>query len=1194
MVTAPLRAVDLARALGQEHPPTPEQAAIIEAPLAPLLVVAGAGSGKTETMSARVLWLVATGQVAPDEVLGLTFTRKAAAELGERLATRLATLRAAGLWRPQGVGAAPLGALPTVSTYHSYAGRLVREHGARLGVEADTRLLTEAAAWQFAHEVVLGYDGPMDEVTKAESTVTAAVVALAGELAEHLVDVPDVDAHLTEVITALDSLVKPVGSRRRGLPPEIRDAVVQLRERRQILPLLTAYAARKRERSAMDFADQMAVAATLAMRFPQVGAHERRRFKVVLLDEFQDTSEAQLQLLRALFAEGEGPAPVTAVGDPHQSIYGWRGASSTTLRQFRSAFGGEGLAPVLPLTTSWRNAERVLGAANAVAEPLRAASVVPVESLVSRPGAARGRVDVARLETLEDEAVFVVDWVLERRARPGRRTAAILCRKRSQFDPVVAALEAKGVPHEVVGLGGLLHTPEVADLVALLWVVQDPSRGDHLLRLLTGTRCRLGVADLDALGAWAREVARRSRHTEGQRSTGSAPGRSGGGAEAGSGGAGADLVAGGAGREAGSGGAGAGAVGVGLGDLEESVAVSLVEAIEELPPTRWRGPEGEVLGPLARERVAGLAEVIAALRTRTGAGLAEVVALAETALGLDIEVLARPGWSVGAARAHLDAFEEVAAGFEAASDRPTLGGFLSWLDAALDEERGLDLGWIETSPQAVQVMTVHAAKGLEWDVVAVPGLVEGTFPVHSGVRSSPHGARWGHSTPTDKAWLGGLAGLPHDLRGDRDGLPRFGWERLADWDDAGEAWTDYLAAAGAHALGEERRLAYVAMTRARTDLLLTAHLWGTAKTPRITSRFLREVRDQGWADRQVPWAAMPATDPIPDNPRLALEVAVPWPPPQAAAHAEVWQAAADLVRAERATDPQGHLPGASVGDPEAHPPREWARKTDARRLGEAATDTRAHPSGEWAAEIALLLAERDRGRAGADTVAPPAHLSTSNLVALATDAPAFAAALRRPMPAPPADAARLGTAFHAWIEGHYAHAALLDPDDLPGAADGFDTPPGMVPGEDGAAPHTRDLADLREHFLASPWAARSPLELEVPVETTIGGVPIRGRIDAVFADPDDPAGFVVVDWKSGPPPPATEAAYRAVQLASYRLAWARLRGIDPRRVRGAFFYAATGATVWPGLADERDLTDLLRRTFTGADREPDRSAGADQ
>src|SRR5471032_974242 len=177
-------AQSIAVALGNPAP-TAEQLAVIQAPMRPLLVVAGAGSGKTETMASRVVWLVANGYVEPDQVLGLTFTRKAATELAERIARRLRRLRHVGMWTPaqEEDGAEVMGGTPTVSTYHSYAGRLVRENALRLGVEPESRLLSQAAAWQFAAE---GYDGPMDDVPFAASTIINAVVDLAGEMAEHL------------------------------------------------------------------------------------------------------------------------------------------------------------------------------------------------------------------------------------------------------------------------------------------------------------------------------------------------------------------------------------------------------------------------------------------------------------------------------------------------------------------------------------------------------------------------------------------------------------------------------------------------------------------------------------------------------------------------------------------------------------------------------------------------------------------------------------------------------------------------------------------------------------------------------------------------------------------------------------------------------------------------------------------------
>ena len=366
-------ALDIARAL--ELPaPTAEQAAVIEAGPRPLLVVASAGSGKTETMAARVVWLVANGLVAPDQVLGLTFTRKAAAELSQRIGIRLRGLERAGLWTPpaeDGSGAEVLGGTPSVSTYHSYAGRLVREHALRLGIEPEFRVLTEAGAWQLAAEAVSRWDGPMEVVSKAESTVIEAVMSLAGEMAEHVRTSAEVMDHLDAVITALEKL--PDGEGKGSLAP-VKEALGVLRERRAVLPIVEAFVRLKREREALDFADQVALAARVAGSVPRVGQVERERFKAVLLDEFQDTSEAQLTLLRSLFHDDS--VALTAVGDPNQSIYGWRGASATTLLRFPAEFAGaDGPADVLPLSTSWRNDELLLAAANVTAAPLATAHV---------------------------------------------------------------------------------------------------------------------------------------------------------------------------------------------------------------------------------------------------------------------------------------------------------------------------------------------------------------------------------------------------------------------------------------------------------------------------------------------------------------------------------------------------------------------------------------------------------------------------------------------------------------------------------------------------------------------------------------------------------------------------------------------------------------------------------------------------
>jgi DNA helicase-2/ATP-dependent DNA helicase PcrA len=1071
-----LSAHRIAHALGAP-PPTAEQVAVIEGPLRSTLVVAGAGSGKTETMASRVLWLVANGLARPEEILGLTFTRKASMELATRLTDKLSQLRRAGVWQPED-GPDTL-IPPTVSTYHAYAGKLVSEHGLRFGVEPDSRLLTEAASWQLAHEVVHAHRGPMPGLDLASSTVVHALMHLSGELAEHLVESREVAAWLADRADAVDALPGRDGRK----PLKVgADTAATLRTKMLMLPLVEAYRTAKETRSALDFADQMAIAARLARDLPAVGASERSRYRVVLLDEFQDTSEAQMVLLTSLFAGSD--VPVTAVGDPHQSIYGWRGASATTLSRFPRVFGDDEPTPVMPLSTSWRNSQAVLRLANATAAPLRERSRIDVRELVAAPHAAQGSVDAARLSTHVEEADHVARWVKERFHDPSGgwtgRSAAVLCRNRAQFDTVVAALRRHGLPVEVVGLGGLLNAPELLDLVSLLWAAQDPGRGDYVMRLLTGPVTRLGAADLEVMWSWARHL---------------------------------------------------------VEDHPDEEA-TLGEALDNPPPRRWTTQRGNALSEAAAGRLEQLSRAVRRVRAAVGVPLPDLVLEAERALGLDIEVAADPdlpdGWGDSWARAHLDALVDVAATFGATADRPTLGGFLDWLEAARDHERGLEdvevpeLAEVSVRSGAVQVLTVHAAKGLEWDVVAVPGLAEGVFPVLRGSAKQVDGA-WSYSPHAVKGWLTGIAALPYPLRGDSDGLPSVPWHSVRSTHDLKDALEQVAEDGIAHRVEEERRLAYVAFTRARHEMLLTAPVWSTGKSPRLTSRFLEEaLQATGTGTSADPpslrrgvWADLPEDETV-DNPLLAEQTTAAWPvlaSPRRRHVAEVVQA---VLESRRTT-------AGPPADPDPTDPR--------------------------AEQARMLLAEREADRhRRASPVELPEHLSTSAVLSLVSDPDRYLRRLRRPLPTPPAPQAQVGTDFHAWVEQHYSAASLVDLDDLPGSADD---------------PAADTIEALRATFLGSEWASRVPVDVEVAVETTIAGRVVRGRIDAVF--PRAGGGFTVVDWKSGRPGTAEEQRVRSLQLAVYRVAYARLRRCALEDVDAAFYYASTGQTVRPALPTEGEV-----------------------
>jgi DNA helicase-2/ATP-dependent DNA helicase PcrA len=1133
---------ELARLL-RLHPPTPEQTAIIAAPVEPMLVVAGAGSGKTETMASRVVWLVANGYVHPDEVLGLTFTRKAAGELAHRIRTRLGQLVRRLGRDEQFAGEA------TVATYHSYAARVVTEHGLRAGYEPSARLLTEAARWQIVDSLVRSYTGEMTGLNRAPTTVTDDVLALAGELAEHLVTPDELAAWTGRFFAEVQSLPGRVYK-------DVTDMLQRQQHRLTLLPLVRLYEQRKLTVEAMDFGDQMSRAARVARDHPEVGVIERGRFRAVLLDEYQDTSHAQVVMLNALFGGGH---PVTAVGDPCQSIYGWRGASAGTLDRFPAEFTAPAGrdAWVLNLTRSWRNRPEILDVANALSRPLRAAGarvaeLVPAQRVAAAVG---GRtVTCALLPTYADEAEWIADSMLTAwRLAAGlpdtaaaeipvekRPTSAVLVRVRSQIPAIEEALRSRGLPVEVVGLGGLLDTPEVRDVVCTLRVLADPTDGASLLRLLTGARWRIGPRDLVALHRRARALA--AARMSAVASSASPADRP----------AAPDDV---------------------VGDRLDDA--TLVEAMADLGAPQQFSAEGYA-------RLRAYSRELAELRQRLDQSLPDLVADIERTIGLDVEVAVR-GWAggdAGLSRGHLDALGDVAARYAGETDGGTLAGFLAFLDAAEEEERGLEPGQVDVVEGAVQILTAHAAKGLEWDVVSVAGLVKGVWP--GMVRNSDH-------------YLMGIGVLPFPLRGDAEGLPRLDLSGAQDQKDVVAALTAFGRAWREHDEREERRLAYVAVTRPRRLLLCSGYWWGDGvKRPRGPSVFLDEIRATCAAGAGVVDVWTPEPPPDATNPSAELVATAEWPADPLGRRRPAMAAAADLIR-RMIADPDAAAAGAFADLAERDPEVGERAGLAADLVGLPAPEGGGREGGEtdrdrddpdirrWRQEATMLLAEREERarRDGPIEVAVPGHLSVSQLVVLRRDPQALARSLRRPLPQRPTPYARRGTAFHAWLEQRFGSVRLLDLDDLPGAAD------------DDAAPDD-ELAVLQEAFLAGEFADRTPVEVEVPFATTIAGVVVRGRMDAVFPDPGfsgpprrptDPASgagmapngrYDVIDWKTGRRPGPSEAAAAAVQLSAYRIAWAALAGVPVNRVRAGFHYVREGVTVRPhDLMDADQLAALL-------------------
>jgi DNA helicase-2/ATP-dependent DNA helicase PcrA len=1043
----PIDANEIADALGRPRP-TAQQHAVIQAPLEPALVVAGAGSGKTETMAARVLWLLANGLVEPAQVLGLTFTRKAAGELGVRIRDRIAELARVGMLSAD---YNPLEA-PTISTYNSYANAIFRDNSLVLGRESDGAVLGEGAAWQLARSTVArSTDARLADFDVGIDRVTGAMLRLSRALAENDVDPGEVHEFVARFGSVVDL---PAGGR--GAYADVDAWAKTVGSLDTLLGLSAEYEAAKLRRGFVEYSDQVALALRAVRQDPSIAAGERDTFRVVLLDEYQDTSVGQTALLAALFA-GHG---VMAVGDPNQSIYGWRGASASNLENFFADFAGP--APRaheqrFALSVSWRNGTRILDAANAIVEPLAAT----VERLEPSPHASGLDIDSIFLETVTEEAEAVADWLSARLTVKGTPpTAAILFRKRSLQPRFVAALRARGVSFHVLGISGLLGEPEIADLVSALAVVHDPSAGLELIRLLAGSRWRIGVADLHALNRLAgwlrkRDYAQQAYDAELARA------------------------------------------------LDASVAAgeggSIVDALDFLSNAAPGHSALTAFSEVGLARLRQAAHTFASVRSRAGLALPDFVATVVQELRLDIEVAANESRTLGSAT--FEAFYDALDAYLAIADVATLGGFLSWLRTA-EQREDLSPRPEDPEPGTVQLLTIHGAKGLEWDLVVVPRLVKDELP----------------GQPIEGGTLGwlSLGQLPWLFRGDVDSLPRFDWEQASTRKELVDAKEEFSERVRLHLLTEERRLAYVAITRARHSLLLSGSFWATQKKARMPSTYLRELERAGIIP-PLPAASQFTENPLGDDVDL-----ITWPLDPLGDRRQAVEAAAAAVQAARPAI-----------------------------------------TGPWAHELELLLEERRRRLDSAQPVRLPARVPASRFKDYVSDPASVASSLRRPMPEQPYRATQLGTLFHSWVEGRYG---------LGGSSDELDASPAESDGGELAA--EEQLATLKATFESSPWADRKPVDVEREIHLPFDGRIIVCKIDAVFQQPE--GRFEIVDWKTGAAPKsAADLEQKQLQLALYRLAYATWTGIDPDRIDAVFYYVSDNRVIRPNHID--DAQELLAR-----------------
>ena len=680
----------------------PEQLRAVTHGEGPLLVVAGAGTGKTQVITRRIAWLIATRRAKPSEILALTFTEKAAAEMQLRVDQLV----------PYGYTDAAIG------TFHAFGDRIIREYALELGLPTDVRVLTRAEVVIFLREHLFAFDldayRPLGDPTR-----------FLGSLATLFSRCKDEDIAPAAYLAHAEALASAALA-----APEDEALAEEARRQGELARAYARYQQLLGENGFIDFGDQVSLALRLVRSSAVARAELQARFRYVLVDEFQDTNRAQSELVSIL---AEPHRNVTVVGDDDQSIYKFRGAAISNILGFRDHYR---TARTIVLRRNYRSLSPILDASYRLVrfnDPDRLEVRAGISKRLRSERATDAASPPVRLEAFATRAEEC-DWIaaeVSRRIAGGARPRdfAVLIRANGDADAILRSLNLAGVPWRFSGTSGLYARPEVRVLLAFLRAIADLSSSVDVYGLASSEIYGLGGEDLTAIVTTAR---RRNRSLW-------------------------DV----------------------LEELDRQPGILRVSTETRTAASRLVA-DLRAFSTLGHERSAG--EVLYAFLRGTGT-LARLAATDTVAAEEALRNVARFFDIVRSQSSLL------------ADDRATfVASHLQTLIEAGDDPPTADL---DPDADAVAVLTIHKAKGLEFPVVFMPGLVAGRFP-----------------TPGRREALGLPLALIHET------LPE-----------------------GDFQLQEERRLFYVGMTRARDELILSHAADYGGGVARRLSPFVLEALD---------------------------------------------------------------------------------------------------------------------------------------------------------------------------------------------------------------------------------------------------------------------------------------------------------------------------------------------------------------
>jgi DNA helicase-2/ATP-dependent DNA helicase PcrA len=450
-----------------------EQQEAIKHEKGPLLIIAGAGTGKTTVITERIKYLILSKKVKPSEILALTFTEKAAREMEERVDVAM-PYGYTQMW---------------ISTFHAFCDRVLRQEALHIGLNPKFKLTTEATATQFIRNNLFAFDlnyfRPLGNPTKFVSGML-----------QHFSRLQDEDVTPQEYLKYADRLKRK--------KKKTKEENMEAKKTMELAKAYRTYDELKVKEGLMDFGDLIVKTLALFRQRPNILASYQKQFKYVLVDEFQDTNYAQNELAILLAGKGKN---ITVTGDDDQSIYRFRGAAVSNIIHFKKTYPR---ATIVVLTKNYRSTQEILDKAYALIQhnnPDRLEAVEKIDKKLTSERKLEGEdIQFIHTDRVENEADLVSKKIAEliKDEEYDYKDFAILVRANNHADPFIRAFSRHGLPYQFLGPGRLFRQPEVADLISYLKVLYNFEDSVALYRLLSIDHFKIPARDLAVIGNYAR------------------------------------------------------------------------------------------------------------------------------------------------------------------------------------------------------------------------------------------------------------------------------------------------------------------------------------------------------------------------------------------------------------------------------------------------------------------------------------------------------------------------------------------------------------------------------------------------------------------------------------------------------------------------------------------------------------------